>query len=256
MDRFGRFLVIGLAVLGLCMAAVWPTAALAQATEKKAPPAKEVSQEELTASVPALGNLHKVIYPLWHDGYANKDYDLIKSLLPKADTLVAALDAAPLPGILKDKQEKWNAEKANLDAALKGLHTAAAANDQEGLLKQTEAFHMAYERLVRTIRPAVPELDAFHQELYKLYHYHMPAYDLAMIRADAAAMQEKVAALKNAKLPKRVAEKQATFDAEVKQLEADVKQLNETVKTDSKEKIKAAVEKVHAQYQKLEKFFE
>jgi len=255
MDRFGRSLVIVLAIVGLCMTLGWQTAALAQAPEKKAAPAKDISEQELKASVPALGEMHKVVYPLWHDGYANKNYELIKQLLPKADTLVAAVDAATLPGILKDKQAKWDAEKANLDAALKGLHEAADANDQEGMLKQTEAFHMGYERLVRTIRPAVPELDSFHQELYKLYHYYTPAYDLAQIRAEAATMKEKVTALKTAKLPKRLVEKQAEFEAGVKELEADVQELNKTVKSDSKEKINAAVEKVHAAYQKLDKMF-
>lgn len=256
MEKFGRSLVIVLAILGICMTVAWQTAAMAQAPEKKTAATKEIPQEELAASVPALSDLHTVIRPLWHDGYANKNYDLIKQLLPKADTLVAKLDAATLPGILKDKQEKWDAEKTNLNAALQGLHKAADANDQEGMLKQTEAFHMGFERLVRTIRPAVPELDAFHQELYKLYHYYMPAYDLAQIRSTAAAMKEKAGALKAAQLPKRLAEKQADYETAVKELETDVNQFNETVKNDSKEKIHAAGEKVHAAYQKLEKMFE
>jgi hypothetical protein len=261
MDRFYRSLVIALAIFGLCAAVAWPMAAFAQATEQKAAPAKEapakeVSKEEVTATVPALAEMHKVVFPLWHQGYANKDFDLIKSLLPKADTLVAAVDAAQLPGILKDKQEKWNAEKANLDAALQGLHKAADANDQEGMLKQAEAFHMSYEGMVRTTRPALPELDAFHQELYKLYHYHMPAYDVAQIKADVAAMNGKMAALKSAKLPKRLEAKQAEFDSDVKELDQDMKQLDEKVKAESKEDIKAAVDKVHAAYQKLEKMFD
>jgi hypothetical protein len=172
------------------------------------------------------------------------------------DTLVAALDKAPLPGILRDKKETWESGKANLKETLEKLHAAAKADDQEGMLKMVEAFHAGYERLVRSIRPVVPELEAFHQELYKLYHYYMPDYDLAKIREAAAAMADKMGTLKAAKLPERLADRQEEFQADVKELETDVNELNATVKTDAKEKIKAAVDKVHTAYQKTEKIFD
>ena len=256
MKVFGRSLVIGLAILGLCTAFVCPKEALAQTPEKKAAAAKEIAPEELAASVPALKDLHKVVYPLWHDAYANKNYDLIKELLPQADTLVGTLDQAALPGILRDRQEKWSAAKANLKSALQQLHEAAKMESQEEMLAQTEAFHAAYERLVRTIRPVVPALDAFHQELYKLFHYYTPQYDLEKIRSTAAVMKEKLPALKEAQLPKRLAERQKEYQAAVESLETAVAELAETVKVDSKEKIQAAVDKVHAAYQKTEKIFD
>jgi uncharacterized protein YukE len=237
------------------MTFVWQKAALAQTPEKKAA-ATEIKQDELTASVPALKDLHKVVYPLWHDAYPNKNYELIKQLLPQADTLVGTLDQAPLPGILRDRQEKWDAAKANLKSVLQKLHEAAKTDSQDAMLAQTEAFHAGFERLVRTIRPVVPALDAFHQELYKLYHYYTPAYDLAQIRSSAAAMKEKIQGLKDAELPKRLAEKQADYQASVQQLEATVNELVETAKIDSKEKVQAAVEKVHVAYQKAEKLFD
>jgi hypothetical protein len=206
--------------------------------------------------VPALGALHKVVYPLWHEAYPAKDYAMIKTLLPQMDTLVAELDKAPLPGILREKKEAWEAGKANLKSTLAGLHTAAKADNQEEMLKMTEAFHAGYERLVRTVRPIVPELEAFHQELYKLYHYYTPAYDLEKIRGAATAMTEKLEALKAAQLPKRLADRQEKFQADVLKLEAAVSDLNATVKIDAKEKVKAAVEKVHTAYQETEKLFD
>jgi hypothetical protein len=256
MRNVTRFMVIGLAIAGLFAAVVCPRAWGDQTAGDKGAATKEISQEELAASVPALSALHKVVYPLWHSAYAEKNYALIKELLPQADTLIAKLDEAALPGILREKQERWEGGKANLKSALKQLHGAAEANSQEEMLKQTEAFHAAYERLVRTIRPIVPELEAFHQEMYKLYHYYAPEYDLAQIRSTAAAMREKIAALKEAQLPKRLADRQERFQTAVKQLEATVNSLNETVKADVKEKILAAVEKVHVAYQQTEKLFD
>ena len=256
MKNVTHSVVIGLAIMGLFSVCACPTAWGDQTSGDKGTATKEISQEELAASVPALGALHKVVYPLWHSAYAEKNYALIKELLPQADTLIAKLDEATLPGILREKQERWEGGKAYLKSVLKQLHNAADANSQEEMLKQTEAFHAAYERLVRTIRPIVPELEAFHQELYKLYHYYAPEYDLEQIRSVAAAMQGKIPALKEAQLPKRLADRQEGFQAAVKELEAEVNGLNGTVKSDVKEKILAAVEKVHVAYQRTEKLFD
>jgi hypothetical protein len=253
--------VVSVAILALCVFLSSSTV-LAQQTPAakpapaKAPATKEISEQELSWAMPALGDLHKVIRPLWHDAYPAKDYAKIKSLLPQADTLVTAVDKAALPGILKDKQAVWDAAKGNLKNALAQLHAAAKADNQEEMLKQTEAFHAAFERCVRTIRPAVPELDVFHQELYKLYHYYTPQYDLEKIRTSAAAMTDKVAALKTAKLPDRLADREEKFRADVVKLEAAVTELNATVKKDAKKEITAAVEKVHTAYQETEKTFD
>lgn len=97
------------------------------------------------------------------------------------------LNQAELPGILRDKKNKWDEGKDTLKSTLDNLHKAVDAdNSQKDMLSQVEAFHSAYERLVRTIRPIVTELEAFHQELYKLYHYHMPNFELELIRSDVA----------------------------------------------------------------------
>jgi hypothetical protein len=256
MKSFGRVLSVSLALLVLSLLLGSPAVFAQEGAATKAPEMKDVNPQELAATVPALGAFHKVIYPLWHQAYPDSNYAMIKELLPQADTLVAALDKAPLPGILRDKQAAWDAGKADLKETLMKLHAAADADDHGEMLKQTEAFHAGFEQLVRTTRPAVPELEAFHQELYKLYHYYMPSYDLEKIRVEADAMSDKMAALRSAKLPKRLADREEKFRADVTALDASVAELKATVKTDAKEKIKAAVEKVHTAYQEVEKLFD
>jgi cytochrome c556 len=216
----------------------------------------EISQEELVAAVPALDELHEVVYLLWHDAFPVKDTGMIKELLPQADSLTANLDAAKLPGILRDKQAAWDAEKAKLIAALEGLHASAEADDEEGMLKQTEAFHTAFERLMRTIRPVVPALEAFHQELYKLYHYYAPEYDLAQIRTASAAMKERIPPLAESKLPSRLADRQKDFDKSVQKLSTAVDALVTIAQKDDKDAILAAVGKVHTAYQRTEHIFD
>ncbi|HEU4365539.1 MAG TPA: hypothetical protein VFT13_08765 [Candidatus Krumholzibacteria bacterium] len=177
--------------------------ARAQASQEEA----ALPPEELAAEVPALDDLHDVVYQLWHDAYPEKNFALIRELLPRTDELTAKLDEAKLPGILRDKQAAWDEGKGQLKSALAALHAAAEGDDEEAMLKQTEAFHAAFEKLVRTIRPVVPALEDFHQALYPLYHYYAPDYDLAQIRAAAAAMKERVAPLAASKLSPRLAER-------------------------------------------------
>lgn len=256
MKKSGRFLAIGLVILALCLAFACQKKGQEQGTAEKTVPSGEISQDEITASVPTLGDLHEVIYPLWHSAYAEKNYALIKELLPRADSLVARLDAAELPGILREKQQEWGDKKASLKETLSKLHEAASANNEAEMLSQVETFHAVYEQLVRTVRPVVPALDSFHQEMYKLYHYYAPAYDLAQMRATAEAMVAKIPPLKEAELPKRLADRQADYTSAVLELEACVVDFAEIVKTDAKEKIMESVEKVHAAYQATEKIFD
>jgi len=217
---------------------------------------QEISQQELTASVPELTELHEVVYPLWHNAFHEKDYDLIKELLPKVESLSAKLDEAKLPGILRDKQEAWNQGKESLASSVQKLKEAVKEDDMKAMLKQVESFHSAYERLVRIIRPLVPELEAFHKELYKLYHYYTPEYNLEKIKMAVQDMQDKIIPLKEAQLPERLAEKQEEFENSVMELDKRLNELAKALKWDSKEKVMEAVEKVHAAYQKTELLFD
>ncbi len=219
-------------------------------------PQAEITQEETTASVPALSDLHEVVFPLWHTAFTEKDLALIKELLPKLDSLTEKLDQTELPGILRDKTEQWEKGKIALKTTLDNLHTAVDADIGEDMLSQVEAFHSAYENLVRTIRPVVPELEAFHQELYKLYHYHMPNYELELIRSDVAAMLEKVIPLKAALLSTRLESRQGDFQAAVDNLESELNKLAEAVKTSKKKEIFDAIERVHTAYQNTVKIFD
>lgn len=216
----------------------------------------EMSESELDADVPALQDLHGVVYPLWHDAYPEKDYALIKELLPEADSLTQKLDEAELPGILRDIRPDWDLGKDNLKSSLQALHSAVEENNKDEMLMQVEAFHSAFEKLIRLIRPMVPELEDFHQEMYKLYHYYMPNYELPNIRLAVTAMQQKLLPLIDVQLPQRLAEKQGQFDAAVQELGTQLSNLSEVVGQEDKDLIKDAVEQVHTAYQKTEAVFD
>ena len=216
----------------------------------------EISDSEITAEVPELSAVHELMYPLWHDAFPNQNYDSIRTLVPLFEPLVAAVDSVQLPGILRHKQEGWDAGKAVMLSSFEGLKQAIETDDNEALLSHTEAFHLGYEQLVRMIRPLVPELESFHQELYKLIHYYGPANDNQLMDEAVAAMTEKLAPLGQATLPERLSENQSAFEAGVEVLAARVTDLDEALDGSDGEAIQAAIDALHSAYGALEGLFE
>jgi hypothetical protein len=225
-----------------------------------APLAAQEHDAETTASVPALQEFHTVIFSLWHTAWPNKDTAMMTTLLPDIEKGSAAVTAATLPGILRDKKPAWDAGIRKLGEAVTAYRSAVQAQDRDRLLEAAEQLHMQYEGLVRAIRPALKELDAFHTVLYKLYHYEWPENNLPKIRASAIALSEKMAALDSAALPKRLEAKSRAFTAARTKLGNAVKGLRELVAPEydapTAENLKGAVTWLHNSYLALEKVFE
>ncbi len=217
--------------------------------------APEVPAEELAARVPLLDSIHAVMHPMWHEAYPAKDYTAIAEAVSRFEPLMAALDTVRLPSILQDKQARWDEQKTLLKSTFEGLKAAVEAGSAEQMLAFTEAFHMNYEGMVRIIRPVVPELEAFHQQLYALYHYYGPAYDLEKIRAAADSMAAVIPNLKAAQLPARLADLQGNFEGAVQILELRVSELRSTLENPSREAVQAAIEAVHDAYHGVEEIF-
>jgi len=215
----------------------------------------EVPEAELTAQVAELEAIHEVMQPVWHDAFPARDFDAMREAVPEFETRLAALDAVRLPGILQDKQARWDEQKQLLMSSFEGLKEAAEAEDEDRILAYTEAFHMNYEGMVRIIRPVVPELEAFHQHLYGVYHYYGPGYDLEKIQRAADAMAEAIGPLHAAQLPARLAEHQEHFQAAVANLGEKVTALQAVLENPGRADVEAAIEAVHAAYEGVEGIF-
>ncbi len=215
----------------------------------------EVSVEEITAEVAELDAVHEVMEPMWHEAFPAQDFAAIQASVPEFEPLLSALDAATLPGILQDRQADWDEGKARLMESFQDLKGAANSGDEEGMLGSAEIFHMSYERLVRVIRPVVPELDLFHRNLYGVYHYYGPGYDLEKIRDGANRMAEAVPPLLGATLPTRLEDRQAEFEARVSDLGDRVAGLLMMLEDPVQEDVETAIEAVHEAYKAVENIF-
>ena len=212
----------------------------------------EVAEAELTASVPELRAVHEFMQPLWHDAFPARDFDAIRELVPQFEPSLEALDAVELPGILRDKQAAWDEGKANLISAFQGLKSAAEAGNEAEMLGYAETFHMGYEGLVRLIRPPSPEMYAFHQSLYSLYHHYGPGYDLEKIGYAAQSMAAGIAPLQGVELPDRLADQQDQYETVVTELGEAVEALIATLENPSRADVEAAIEAVHSAYAEME----
>jgi DNA repair exonuclease SbcCD ATPase subunit len=212
------------------------------------PAVVDISQEELRGDIPELEELHSAVHPLWHTAYPQKDYDMIKDLLPQLDSLTANLDEATLPKILHMKQEAWDEGKEELKAGLQRLHEAVDSDDKTEILKQVEAFHSHYEQLARLRNPVLPELEAFHRELYKIMHYYLPNGEADNIRETVTVMQEKIQPVMQAELPERLADKSEDFSSAVQELESKLTSLAALSGQDDAAAIEEALKELHTAF--------
>jgi hypothetical protein len=213
--------------------------------------------DETSGRVPELDAFHKPIYTLWHDAWPAKDIAKLKELLPDVEKAYTTLAAAKLPGILRDKQAKWEEKLQVLTQSVKAYKESVGKNDAEGILKAAEAVHMNYEQMVRLVRPVVKELDVFHQSLYLLHHYYVPENKTALIKAAADSLSQKMVALNGAALPKRLEAKTEQFKKALKNLDEAVRTFAAAVKAEKgKDEIAKLENTLHARYQVVEKVFE
>jgi hypothetical protein len=210
---------------------------------------------ETTSQVPQLTAFHEVVYEIWHTAYPAKDAKALRGLVPRVNELAANIYTARLPGILRDKDDKWKTGVAQFKSSVDAYNAAAKGQDDQVLLNAAEALHARYEALVRTINPILKEMDAFHQSLYVAYHTYLTdkAYD--KIRGASGDLVTKAEAITRASLPKSHEAKAEAFKKAAAELLDAAKALDAAGKAHDHAGMEKGVENLHARYQSLESLF-
>ena len=203
-----------------------------------------------------LSEFHEIIYPIWHTAYPEKDYAALREYVPEVNRLAKNLFDAKLPGILRDKQTKWDDGMEQLKKAVEDYNKAAAGEDDQALLDAAEALHAKFEMMVRLIRPVLKEIDEFHKVLYVVYHKYLPNKEFDKIKAVCDEFILKAEAVVKATLPKRLEGKSEEFSVAAKDLLEASKRLKMTSSTQESSAMEKAVEYLHTKYQELEKIFD
>jgi hypothetical protein len=218
--------------------------------------AEHIPDPETESTVAELVEFHEVIYPIWHTAFPAKDYAALRGFLPEIEAGAAKINAAALPGILREKKQAWESGLAEFNKAVDAYKKAAAGLDDQALLDAAELLHMRYEMLIRAIRPVAKEVDAYHKVLYVVYHKYLPEKKYVEICGVAADMVANAEAITKAELSPRLSAKTAAFQAAAAKLLAETKALEAAGKSCLEKDIVPLVGRVHAAYQALEKVFD
>jgi hypothetical protein len=217
---------------------------------------KATHDEEVKAQVPALQKFHTSIYKLWHTAWPKKDTAMMASLWPEIEKGVAEIAAAELPGILRDKKAAWQEGLKQLQDIASMYKTAMAGTELQPKLDAAEKLHMQYEQMVRVIRPAMKEVDAFHQVLYMIYHYYLPDRKMDELKTAVTELSAKMDTLDAAKLPDRLMKRDASFQAARAKLSTSVAYVKGVMASKDEKKINDAIRRMHSDYEALERVFE
>jgi hypothetical protein len=218
--------------------------------------AQAQSGQDTSTSVPELTSFHDVIMPMWHTAYPAKDYAALRKIAGDVDAGVAKIAKAKLPGILHEKEAAWAKGLTDLKGAAAAYVKAAAGKDDQALLAAAEKLHTLYEAQGQIIRPAVPEMNDFHQVLYVVQHTYVPEKKWAEVCKVSGDLQTKAEAIAKAALPRRVESKAEPFKKETAQLVSDAKVLAAACKANQAASIEKATTTLHARYEALTKIFE
>lgn len=214
---------------------------------------------EISSSVPELSGFHTIIYPLWHKAYPAKDIAALKALIPKIKENMIKMNNAKLPGILREKEAQWKSELVKFNAIADDYYKASDENNDAALLKAAEKFHSAYEAMNRVVKPFTPEIDAYHQTIYVIYHKMLPEKkysEIANVMDKLISQADAIVKTPEDKLVKRLKDKTPKYYTISKELYDSTVALKGVLKGKNAKKKNAAVEQTHKAYQKLESVFE
>lgn len=219
----------------------------------------QVDSSEITWTVPELVKFHDVIYLIWHEAFPAKDIKALKGFVPDIKTSMENINNAKLPGIVREKENKWKEGLVDFNNSAEEYYKAASGNDAQAMLDAAEKLHAKFEMMIRTLRPVLKEIEEYHKVLYVIYHKFFPDKKFAEISNvidDLILKAEAITKADEEKLKKRLKDKFSNFQPAAKELYDNTVALKEILKTNDDTQINTSVEKMHSSYQKLESVFD
>lgn len=203
-----------------------------------------------------LKEFHEALQPIWHQAYAENDYEAIRDAVPDFKEKMELIQKAELPGFFREKKDDYEKKREALANAVLDLEEKSKGTDNEALLKATENLHTSYEQLVRVFVPRVRELESFHLVLYPLWHEALPNQDYKAIKASTPALQEKMDVLMKVELLDKSKPVAPKFTEKRKALKSSVDDLVKACSGKDNKKIEKKLDKMHTAYQELDAVFE
>jgi len=219
---------------------------------------EDAHSSEINSSVPELFDFHEVIYPIWHTAYPEKNYAMLKEMVPEVNSGAEKIYSAELPGILRDKKSEWDEGVQKLRSSVEKYNGAMQGEDEIKMLTAAEDLHSDYEMLVRIIRPVTKEVDEYHKVLYMIYHHYWPNKNMEEFGKAVDDLTMRAEELSNCALPKWAADKTEEFKKQTQELYISTKELKDLKDSGnaSDADFEKSIENVHSEYVALERLFD
>jgi hypothetical protein len=217
----------------------------------------DLHSSEINSSVSELSDFHEVIYPIWHTAYPEKNYSMLKEMVPDVNSGAEKIYSVALPGILRDKQAEWDEGVTKFRSSVERYDKAMQGTDETEMLKSAEELHSDFEMLVRIIKPVTKEVDEFHKVLYMIYHHFWPNINREEFNTAVDNLEMRADELNSCVLPKWASDKSDEFKVQSQKLYDSTKNLKalKDANADDSE-IEKAIENVHNNYVALEGLFD
>lgn len=215
----------------------------------------QIPKDEIVNTVPELDQMHEIIFPIWHEAYPDKDYKKLRSYLDEVLRVSDIIIKAKLPGILREKQAKWDIGIQQFKGSVEAYKNACNGTDDADLLLKAEKLHSDYEMLVRIVKPLMKEVGSFHESLYIVYHDYLPNNKIDMVLKISDELISKAELILKGKMPKKIEAKKELFIEKVNILINECKNVKAVAEKKDSKAIGEAIEKMHTAYSNIEELF-
>lgn len=224
--------------------------------------AEEDKPADSTAAVPdtvnrvkmALEEFHKILVPLWHESFAQKDFKTIREKAPLLNEKLMILLRVQPPAELQQDEEKFidfMGKRQELAFQVTQVNLAAKDGPDSTLASAFEKMHWAYEEVDKVFAEPIKELDSFHETLYLLWHKALPERDYKTIRETAPVLKAEADSLVKVTLPQGCKVKKEEFDKKATALKDAVYRFADKSENGTEEEIDQSLKTLHDRFAEL-----
>ncbi len=156
-----------------------------------------------------FGDFHHLLAPVWHNAWADKDFETLLAAGPKFEKLFAPI-AEMNPKLKSEgKLEKFKKNRTEFAKAVKQFADACKAGDKEKAYELMPILHDSFEMTASSLLPLhYPEFDGFVISFNLLNENHIPTNNIDGIKGTVATLTDKLDGLNEKTIPAElVAEK-------------------------------------------------
>lgn len=168
---------------------------------------------------------HKVVAPVWHEAWPNKDYETLIAAGPKFKEAFEAI-AAMKPEVTNEKRlARFEELRTEFGKYVNAYADAAAKGDKEAVYEVTPDLHEYFELTASSLLPVhYPLIEGIIMTKNMILETHMPADNRDGIIGSTETLVIKLDSFDSKDIPEELAES-------ADQITADIQQLKETAVT-------------------------